>query len=137
MALIVIAGPDPALLEGLSQTLVAAGHRVVAAPDVAGAVEALRGAHPLVALIHHDELIRNGAGFRVSLAQGGALLSFHSDDVDEEPLPFGLKRATLAELRLPLERQRLLALIRHIETRWQAAGRDSTDDSPSVESHSG
>ena len=136
MALIVVAGPDAALLEGLSQTLVAAGHRVVVSDDVAGALDALQGAKPLVALIHREELVRGGTAFRISLAQGGALLAYHGDDIEEEFLPFSLRRATLAELRLPLERQRLLALIRHVESRWQTTGRDSTDGDTSLESHS-
>lgn len=134
MASILIVGPDSALLEGVSQTLIGAGHRVVAARDIPEAIETLRGKRPLVALIDCDELIKNGSIICVSLAQGGALLAFHCDDVDGASLPFRWKRATLAELKLPLERQRLLALIRYVESRARSAGRESFDgDSAAAE----
>jgi DNA-binding response OmpR family regulator len=125
VALILVVGPDEALLEGVSQTLVGAGYQVLVARDIPESLDALRGARPLMAVVHRDELVRNSAGLRVPLANGGALLSFQTDDTEEEQLPFALKRATLAELRLPLERHRLLALIRHVESRARITGRDS------------
>ena len=128
MASILVVGPDAALLEGISQTLVGAGHRVVVARDVTEALETLQGAKPLVALVDCDELSKGGSIFRVALAQGGALLAFHCDDVDAADLPFRLQRATLAELKLPLERQRLLALVRYVESRARTAGRDFSDE---------
>ena len=116
-----------ALLEGISQTLVGAGHQVSVSKDIPEALERMRGAHPLVAVVHRDELVQGGTGFRVALAPGGALISFHSEDTEEPRLPFELRRATLAELKLPLERQRLLALVRSVENRARAAGKDSAD----------
>ena len=129
MALIVVVGPDAALLEGLSQTLVGAGYEVLVAADIPETLESLRGEHPLMAVVHRDELIRSGAGFRLALAKGGALLSFQTDDMEEDHLPFALKRATLAELRLPLERHRLLALAHHVESRIHITGRDVSEES--------
>lgn len=128
MASILVVGPDVALLEGVCQTLIGAGHKVVAATDIPEALETLKGARPLVALVDCDELTKGGSIFRVALAQGGALLAFHGDEVEGVDLPFRLQRATLAELRLPLERQRLLALVRYVESRARAAGRESVDD---------
>ena len=128
MALILVVGPDEALLEGVSQTLVGAGYQVLVARDVSEAMDAVRSERPLLAVVHRDELVRNGGGFRVPLARGGALLSFQTDDTEEEQLPFALKRAVLAELRLPLERHRLLALVRRVESRIQATGRDSGEE---------
>ncbi|MDO8501444.1 MAG: hypothetical protein Q7S20_06350 [Gemmatimonadaceae bacterium] len=128
MASILVVGPDTALLEGISQTLVGADHKVVVARDVAEALELLQGARPLVAVVHMDELLNGGSVFRVTLAQGGALIAFHSDETDAAGLPFQLQRAMLAELRLPLERQRLLALVKFVESRARAAGRDSSDE---------
>lgn len=130
MASILVVGSDAALLEGVSQTLVGAGHQVVVANDIPEALDSLRGARPLLAVVHRDEIVNGGVAFRVALAQGGALIAFHSDETDEDPLSFELKRATLAELRLPLERQRLLALIRNVESRALAAGRETQDDMP-------
>ncbi|HEX2722750.1 MAG TPA: hypothetical protein VHM24_07520 [Gemmatimonadaceae bacterium] len=131
MTMILVVGPDAALLEGVAQTLVGAGHKVVVAKDIDEAMETLRGTRPLVALVDCDELIRGSSVFRMSLAQGGALLAFHCDDAEPVALPFPIKRATLAELRLPLERQRLLALIRYVESRARAAGRESPDEASS------
>ena len=128
MASILVVGPDVALLEGVSQTLVGAGHKVVVANDIAEALETLQDARPLVAIVDCDELNKSGSVFRVPLARGGALLAFHCDEIDPVDLPFSLQRAALAELRLPLERQRMLALVHYVESRARAAGRGSVDD---------
>jgi DNA-binding NtrC family response regulator len=125
VALVLVVGPDEALLEGVSQILTAAGYRTLVAADVPQGIESLGPDRPLMAVVHRDELMRNAAGLRIPLAPGGALLSFQTDDTVEPQLPFALKRATLAELRLPLERQRLLALLRHVETRAQATRGES------------
>ena len=127
MASIVVVGPDAALLEGVSRTLVGAGHKVMAAKDIPEALETLHGARPLVALVDIEELSKSGSVFRVSLAEGGALLAYHGDELDAVELPFRLHRMTLAELRLPLERQRLLALIGYVESRARTAGRESVE----------
>ena len=128
MACIVVIGPDTALLEGISQTLVGAGHQVVVTKDIPEALENLRGTRPLVAVVHRDELLTGGAIFRIPLANGGALISFHSDESTAAALPFTLQRVLLADLVLPLERQRLLALLRFVASRAEAAGRESTLD---------
>ena len=130
VALVLVAGPDEALLEGISQTLTGAGYRVLVASDIPQALDALGSDRPLLAVVHRDELVRNAAGLRIPLAPGGALLSFETEDTIEAHLPFVLKRATLAELRLPLERHRLLALLRHVETRARITGRDPDNAEP-------
>ena len=128
MALILVVGPDAAVLEGLSQTLVGAGHHVHLAGDISEAILGLGDTRPMVAVIDRDELIKGGLGLRGSLAAGGALIAFHCDEADAIRLPFELRRATLAELQLPLERQRLLALVKFVESRARAAGKDAHDD---------
>ena len=133
MALILVVGPDAAVLEGLSQTLIGAGHHVHLAADISEAILSLSGARPLVAVMDRDELIRGGLGLRGSLAAGGAIIAFHCDEADTIRLPFELRRATLAELQLPLERQRLLALVKFVESRARAAGKDAHDDTPDQE----
>jgi CheY-like chemotaxis protein len=132
VASILIVGTDAALLEGVAQTLVGAGHQVVVAKDIPEALETLHGRHPLIALVHCEELIARAQMLHSALIHGGALLAFHCDEDDRYTLPFNVKRTTLATLRLPLERQRLLALVRYIENRAHAAGRESTegDDFP-------
>jgi DNA-binding NtrC family response regulator len=127
VASILIVGPDPALLEGVAQTLVGAGHQVSAAKDIPEALETLHGRHPLIALVHCEELSARAQMLHSVLGHGGALLGFHCDDDDRVTLPFAIKRTLLAVLRLPLERQRLLALIKYIENRAHAAGRELSD----------
>jgi hypothetical protein len=48
-------------------------------------------------------------------------------------LPHRVQRATLAELELPLEMQRLSALIRYVENRAHALGGDCLDDSAAIQ----
>ncbi len=127
MASILIVGSDAALLEGVAQTLVGAGHQVTAAKDIPEALETLQGKRPLIALVHGEELIARSQMLQAVVVHGGALLAFHCDEDDRIALPFNIKRTTLATLRLPLERQRLLALVRYIENRAHAAGRESVD----------
>ena len=135
MASILVVGPDAALLEGVAQTLTGAGHQVVVAGDISESLDLLRGSHPLVAVVSCDELEVRGAMLQALVAQGGAVIAFHCDD-DDSRLPYRIKRTTLAELKLPLERQRLLALVKYVENRARAAGRDSfrdEDESPRLE----
>jgi len=127
VATILIVGSETALLEGVTQTLVGAGQTVMMARDIPEALEMLNGARPLVALVHSEDLIEGGLGIQSMLAEGGALMAFRSDDDDEHGLPFRVKRATLAELHLPLERHRLLALVGLVESRARAAGRHNDD----------
>jgi DNA-binding NtrC family response regulator len=133
VALVLVVGPDEALLEGLSQILTGAGYRALVATNVQHGIEALGVEQPLMAVVHRDDLVQNAAGFRIPLAPGGALVSFQTEDTVEPQLPFALKRATLAELRLPLERQRLLALLRHVETRARVTRGDTDSDGYGVE----
>jgi DNA-binding NtrC family response regulator len=124
VASILVIGPDPALLEGVAQTLTGAGHQAVIARDIPEALETLRGSHPLLALVDCNELQSRGSMLQAIVAHGGAVLAFHCDE-DDSRLPYPVKRTTLAELKLPLERQRLLALVKYVENRARAAGRDS------------
>lgn len=132
MASILVVGPDASLIEGIAQTLVGAGHQVVISRDIPEALDALRGSHPFLALVDCEELQSRGAMLQAIVAHGGAVLAFHCDE-DDSRLPYSIKRNTLAELKLPLERQRLLALVKYLENRARAAGRDSfTDDAAHV-----
>jgi len=117
-----------ALMEGLSQTLVAAGHEVVVAADIPEAIRTLGGARPLIAVVDRAELMRGDAVLGLPLARGGALVEFHGDDAGAAVLPHRIQRATLAKLQLPLERQRLVALVSNLEKRALAAGRKTSDE---------
>ncbi len=134
MASILVVSPDSSFVEGIVQTLSAAGHQVIAARELSEAAETLRGTLPLVALINRDELTSTTAP-SVPLARGGALLTFRTSEDTPPSLPFRVRRATLADLQLPLERKRLLALVNFVEKRARTAGRgsddlDAVEDSP-------
>ncbi len=140
VAQILVIGPDAALIEGIVQTLATTGHKVTVAATIGGAISALDGDRPMIALVARSELFSDGTTFRIPLAQGGALIAFHGDDSDRIPLPFPIQRTMLAALQLPLERQRLVALIGNVEVRARAAGRvESTevDDSRGMEASPG
>lgn len=124
MALLLIVGTDNALIEGMSQTLTGAGHEVMFSRSLAEATESVGDLRPLVLLVERSAIDEIRSTLRVPQAEGGAILVFHPEDTVSPSLPHRLQRATLAELELPLERQRLLALIRYVEKRAHTVGRD-------------
>jgi hypothetical protein len=85
------------------------------------AIEISSPERPLVAVI--ERAIAMTDAHRVPLQAGGAMVVYDSERRPIEPMPTAVARATLAELVLPLERQRLLALIQHVVDRSDATGR--------------
>jgi DNA-binding NtrC family response regulator len=131
MASIVLIGTDHALLEGLAQTLAAAGYRIALADSTQDAAAAAVGEPPLVVIIDRATALRSPreAGFPgIALAPGGSIVLYHGTDDAPLVLPPALQRLTLADLTLPLERQRLLALVQSVTARARSRGRDETPD---------
>jgi DNA-binding NtrC family response regulator len=128
MALLLIVGTDTALIEGTSQTLTAAGHQLLFSSTLADALDSVGDARPIVVLVEQSAIDEIRMTLRVPLAEGGAFLVFHGEDAPVTPMPARVQRATLAELELPLEAKRLLALVRYVETRAQIVGRESASD---------
>jgi hypothetical protein len=122
VALILVIGSDPALLEGVSQALGGAGHQVTVAHDVPEAMESLHSLRPLVAIINRDHLVNGLTASAIPLAKGGALLTYRTSDDEPRSASFPGRRAPLAELQLPLERKRLLALVKVVEDRAKTCG---------------
>jgi hypothetical protein len=125
MTALLLVGTDNALIEGIAQLLTAADHKLYFAPSLADALESVGDVRPLMILVERSAIDEIRMTLRVPLAPGGAFVVFHGDDTTTGPLPHRVQRATLAELSLPLERQRLLALIRYVEKRAQTVGWDS------------
>ena len=121
MARVVLIGEDAALLEGLAQSLAAAGHVTSVSANTVVAREGFRADPPLVVIADR----RMGAELtRTKLAPGGALVLFRAaDDGEPAPLSPAAQRAALADLTLPLERHRLLALVAHVDERAASTGR--------------
>ena len=134
MATILLIGSDAALLEGLAQTLGAVGHQARIADTVSEGVELSIGALPLIAVVERT-LAAPAEALRIPLQPGGALVLYRSRATDPAvPVSHAVQRLTLAELMLPLERHRLVALTRHVEERARQAGRGGR---PTVDESSG
>jgi hypothetical protein len=131
VASILLVGADAALLEGIAQTLTAAGHQVLTAVSVAEASFIAAAASPLLAVVDRTLLVTAGDSRALRLAPGGALVAFGDP---ASPLPGPVRRTVLAELRLPLERARLTALAAHVAARAHRTGRDAVSRTP-AESH--
>ena len=123
MATIVLIGSDAALLEGLSQTLASGGHRPHLAATIGEARELAATERPLVAVIERQLAMTGSEVLGLPLARGGALLLYRTSGPADGSLSAPLQRATLADLTLPLERQRLMALIQSVEERARLTGR--------------
>jgi len=136
MTKILLVGQDEALLEGLVQTLAAGGHSAFVAFSLADARELAARELPLMAVVDRRFAAASpGEVLTLSLAAGGALVLFRGAGTMLLALAPGLQRAVLADLSLPLERNRLLALAQSLEGRARAAGRSHRDVPP--ETHPG
>ena len=129
MSIVLLVGHDAALLEGLSQLLAATGRRTVIASTLDEARLTLGDDRPLVAVV--DRMVAAGneiVGFPV--LPGGAIVLFSTTDDAPPPLSPAVQRAIMSELTLPLERQRLLALVQSVITRSRTTGRTRSNTPP-------
>jgi DNA-binding NtrC family response regulator len=135
MTQILLVGSDGPLLEGLAQSLAAMGHTPRVTTSIAEAQETASHAPPLVLLASRLLLAEGGAGalLGVRLAPGGAVLLYHEVGGAYLTLPPAVQRSVLADLSLPLERNRFLTLVQHVEDRAQAAGRGLAPGGPGSE----
>jgi hypothetical protein len=123
MATILLIGPDAPLLEGLSQTLAAVGHHPLFAMTLAEGAELASQTLPLIAVIERSLALSSGDGMRIPLARGGTVVLYRPGTAAMTPLPPALQRAVLADLSLPLERHRLIALVQSVVDRAKVTGR--------------
>jgi len=123
VAKILLVGSDSALLEGLSQTLTGSGHEVCIAGSLDDAADSCRDGAPNLAVVSNDALTDPRAGALLPLSTTGALVVYTTEPTERPTLPTRLQRATLGHVVLPLERQRLIALIQHFEVRSLTTGR--------------
>lgn len=128
--LVLVLGRDAGAVEGIAQMLLAGGVRVATADDPHGVQGTMRGELPLVALVERGLATEYPDVLELPRRRGGATILWHGaepDDVVVTPI----RRAILAEVQLPLERTRLLALVRHVAARTVQAGH--VDGAPSAE----
>jgi NAD(P)-dependent dehydrogenase (short-subunit alcohol dehydrogenase family) len=124
--MILLAGGNTALLEGVAQALANTGQRVVVAHSLDEAGD-LQVRHPPILTVAERGLVSDsdtGRNFlRTTMAGGGALVTYREAGDTSRALPALLARHVLADLVLPLERNRLVALAEHLATRAKAVGR--------------
>src|SRR5687767_626422 len=131
MAIVFLIGTEGALLEGVAQTLAAAGHQPRVYHSVADAHARARDDAPLVAVVERALAASDAGALRLPLAVGGATLLYHAGtDAPADALSLTVQRLVMAELALPLERHRLLALIQRVEDRARVTGRGARRDTP-------
>ncbi|MDQ2668578.1 MAG: hypothetical protein M3Z05_21670 [Gemmatimonadota bacterium] len=122
-----------ALLEGLSQSLAAQGLRLSVSLTLADARDACAAKAPLI--IVADRHLASSAGIELlalPIVGGGARILYRGASVPTAPLFPALQRAVLADLTLPLERQRLVALCQSVCDRARTTGRAPRDTPPDM-----
>ncbi|MEJ7812132.1 MAG: hypothetical protein WKG32_17090 [Gemmatimonadaceae bacterium] len=136
MATILLVGTDEPLLEGVAQSLGAVGHGVRFAATFADAVEVALAERPIVAIVSHA-LAADARALGIPLAPGGALVLYRSGGASERTasLAPAVVRGALADLTLPLERHRLIALVAAVCERARATGRERRDTPPELRAY--
>ena len=130
MATILLIGTSDALLEGLAQSLVNAGHTTHHAHSAAVGIEIALADRPLVVVVERSSAEDDPDALRIPLASGGAVLLCHTEGDASRSLPPMLLRHVLADLTLPLERNRLHALIHRVADRARVTGRETGQGAP-------
>ena len=131
MAKILLVGSNAPLLEGLSQTLAAVGHDSHLAATMAEANEhAAAGGTPLIAVIERELAMGATDVLRLPLAPGGTFILYRTESDPAAALSAPLQRACIADLTLPLERHRLIALVQRVAQRASLTGRGRPQTPP-------
>lgn len=129
MATILLIGSDEALLEGLAQSLTALGHRPIMPHDVSEGIDIASRHPPLLAVIADSAVRDDPRALRIPVQPGGALVLYRTPGAAPAVVS-AAQRNVIAELVLPLERNRLLALVHHLEERVRVTGREQPRTTP-------
>jgi len=133
MTQILLVGTELPLLEGLAQSFAAQGFAPVVAQSLHDAREAAAHDPPLIVVVSRALAATASAEtLSIPLAPGGAFVLYRSVTTALVTLPASVQRAVLADLSLPLERNRLMALVHHVDERVRVTGRGA-DDTPTDE----
>ena len=124
----VLVGDDIALLEGLAQSLVGCGHDVTFAATISEAAGIMVGDDAAIVVVSTQAVEEAGHGATLPLTANSALIVYGKSHGEHFFLPPKLQRATLAHLVLPLERQRLLALVQSFDSRSRTTGRSQREE---------
>ena len=132
---VILVGSDAALMEGLAQTFAAQGMTPHVVGTLLDAYETAQETRPTVVVIDRALAVASARdAMSIPLAAGGSIVLYRSaDDIPEPALPAILHRSVLAELTLPLERKRLVALTAHVRGREVTTGRSDSVYHPPLE----
>jgi len=130
MTHILLIGTELPLLEGLAQSFASLGYQPTVASSIAEGRELAAANLPLVTVVSRT-LAANAPAETLSipLAPGGARMLYRSVGSPLVTFSGSVLRAILADLTLPLERNRLIALVQHVDQRARATGRAGQGDS--------
>jgi hypothetical protein len=129
---VLIVGGDPAVQEGVLQSIRAAGLSAEVCPDLSCARDSLEEVSPL-ALVVHETLASAVSELRHSApSASSAVILFRDGTGTRTPFTQSFGRSVIAELTLPLERARLVALLTHIVMRARQTGRDKRSPEPPI-----
>ncbi len=130
MTHILLIGGELPLLEGLAQSLASLGFVPTVAQTIAEGRDLAAQHLPLVALVSRALASESSAEtLSIPLAPGGALVLYRSVGSPLVTFSASVQRAVLADLALPLERNRLVALVQHVDQRARDTGRGRDDSS--------
>jgi hypothetical protein len=130
MTQILLVGTELPLLEGLAQSFAALGFAPIVAQSVHEARELAVQHPPLIAVISRGLAAPATTDtLSIPLAPGGALVLYRVVGSPLVTLSPSVQRVVLADLTLPLERNRLMALVQHVGERAKMTGRGREPES--------
>jgi DNA-binding NtrC family response regulator len=121
---VLIVGGEAAVQEGVLQAVRAAGMRAEAFADAEAARDAASGDPPMAVVVHLDVARRAESAKQIPLRPGGAVILFRDGESAGASAGQAFGRTVVAELSLPLERARLVALLNRLVERARITGRD-------------
>ena len=128
---VLLVGADAALLEGLSQSFAALAYAPRVAATLHEAREYAAETPPVIAVV--DRKLAGEASaeaLAINLLRGGAIVLYHGPNDTRPVMPAALQRSVMADLTLPLERNRLMALAQRVQERILTTGRGARSTPP-------
>jgi len=129
MTTTLVIGSDESVLEGIAQALGTAGQRVHVVRSLVEAAAVLTEIRPLAALVERG-CATDPEFLRLRWPPAAALILYRQHEEPTPALPAEVQRQTLADLVLPWERQRLIAIVQRLSERAVATGRTRRDTPP-------
>jgi len=131
MTQILLVGTEFPLLEGLAQSFAALGFTPTVVQTLHEAREVAAQHTPLVAVVSRSLAAASTSdAMSIPVAPGGALVLYRAVGSPLVTLSPTVQRAVMADLALPLERNRLVSLVQHVGERARLAGRGPDDRTP-------